>query len=52
MDETLLNEISNFNYGLDILNQNPKEQRVYNSLTIPFHLKSIKTALRPEVFYI
>jgi len=35
------NEISNFNYGLDILNQNPKEQRVYNSLTIPYHLKKI-----------
>ena len=33
------NEITNFDYYQDILNSNPKVERAYNSITIPFHLK-------------
>ena len=35
------NEITNFDFGLDLVNQNPKINYSYNSITIPFHLKKI-----------
>ena len=51
------NEITNFEYGLNILDENPKENRVYNSITIPFHLNKINdyfnrcTGIKDVKFY-
>tara|TARA_R110002074_G_scaffold156075_2_gene312179 strand:- start:5837 stop:8002 length:2166 start_codon:yes stop_codon:yes gene_type:complete len=53
----LENEITNFNYFQDIFTTNPKEERFYNSITIPFHLKQnkhdvckgIKDVVKPNI---